>query len=218
LADAQEQLTETQEKMADKQEAIASQQRQTQNLIKSLMQQVRASKKATAKAVKRAASAAAKATAKAVKKAAKAASKKKVPFAIKKSRAALKAAQSAQISAEEKAFKAAQKLRKIKRLQSERLRKARSKCNGKCPREFPILVGPKNVPSKETRTVVVIGDKGHNRARWSKVHTPSKYLWNPKGLKKAKKHVLQAAARIIRAAKTRKRLSEAPLGNDPRLP
>jgi len=106
-------------------------------------------------------------------------------------------------------------LRNLKRTQTERLRNERAKCNGKCPREFPILVGPKGVPSTETRTVVVIGDKGHNRQRWSAIKTSKKMLWSPKGIKKTRKHLANAASRITAAAKKTKRISEAPLVEKP---
>jgi len=134
---------------------------------------------------------------------------------VKKAKKDLKAAQKAQIEAEEAAFKAKQKLRKLQRSQAERLRTEKAKCNGKCPRVFPIYVGPKNVPSTETRTVVVIGNKEHNKQRWSKVKTHKKMLWNPKGIKKTRKHLANAASRIVAAAKKRKRISEAPLVEKP---
>jgi len=176
-------LAKAQKKLAAQQAKIAEQQEATNALLNKLMSKLNTIAK----------------------------TKKRAPthFVVKKAKKDLKAAQKAQIQAEEAAFTAKQKLRKLKRRQSERLRAERAKCNGKCPREFPIYVGPKNVPSTETRSVVVIGNKAHNKARWSKIKTHKKLLWSPKGIKKTRKHLANAASRIVAAAKKRKAMNEA---------
>jgi len=183
-------IAKVQAKLAAQQAAIAEQQEKTNDLINSLVAKVNAQAEKP---------------------------KKRAPthLVVKKAKKDLKAAQEAQIVAEEAAFKAKQKLRKLKRTQNERLRTEQAKCNGKCPRVFPIYVGPKGVPSTETRSVVVIGNKADNKKRWSAIKTHDKLLWSPKGIKKARKHVTNAASRIVSATKKRKRISEAPLVEKP---
>jgi len=130
----------------------------------------------------------------------------------------LERARKAQLAAENEAFAARRKLAALKRAQKERLSEERRKCAGKCDREFPILVGPKHVPNTQTRSVVVIGDRAANKKRWSRVRTHKKLLWNPKELKKTRRHLKRAHRRIVRAAEKTKRISEAPLVSYPPAP
>jgi len=134
---------------------------------------------------------------------------------MKNTRKNLKKAQAAQLKAEAKAFAAKRKLLAIKRAQKAKLRAARAACNGKCDREFPIVVGPMNVPAKQTRQVVVIGDRAENKKVWSRVHTPRKWLWDAKKLKKTKRHIRRAGQRIVAARSKTKRISDAPLVEKP---
>jgi len=150
-----------------------------------------------------------------VKSNAKANSKKQKSKERKAAAAALKKARAAQLKSEDLAFKARRELKRVQRAQSDRIREERRKCAGKCPREFPILVGPKNVRSTETRSVVVIGDKVANKKRWSKVPTHKRLFWHPKGLKKTAKHITKAGRRIAKARAKTKRISEAPLVEKP---
>jgi len=134
---------------------------------------------------------------------------------MKKTKKNLKKAQSAQMKAEDEAFKARRELAALRRSQAERLREERKKCAGKCDREFPILVGPKNIKNTETRSVVVMGDKAHNKKRYDTVHTPKKWYWHPKGLNKTRRHIKRAGRRIAAAHAKTKRISEAPLVEKP---
>jgi len=134
---------------------------------------------------------------------------------IKSTKNQLKVAQRAQLKAEAKAFATKRKLLAIKRRQAELLRTERKKCAGKCDREFPVLVGPKNIRNTETRSVVVIGDRDENKKVWSRVNTPRKWDWNPKSLKRTSRHIKKAGARITKAHKLTKRISEAPLVEKP---
>jgi len=134
---------------------------------------------------------------------------------LKQTRKQLKAARDKQMKAEAQAWKIKQKLLALKRRNKARLREEKRKCSGKCSREFPILVGPKNVPNKETRSVVVIGDSASNRKRYNAVPTSKKLLWDPKKLKKTVKHIKKAAGRIVAARTKTKRISEAPLVEKP---
>jgi len=130
---------------------------------------------------------------------------------LKKAKKALKGARAAQLKSEDEAFKLRSELARVKRSQADRLREERRKCAGKCDREFPILVGPKNVPSKETRSVVVIGDRAANKKRWSRVSTHKRLFWHPKGLKKTARHIKKAGRTIKAVSGKVKRISEAPL-------
>jgi len=142
-------------------------------------------------------------------------SKKERSKRLKAARDAMKKARAAQLKSEDAAFKAQAELKRVKRQQAERLREERRKCAGKCDREFPILVGPKNVPNTETRSVVVIGDKEQNKKRWSAVSTHKRLFWHPKGLKKTARHIVKAARRIVAAHVKHKRIAEAPLVEKP---
>jgi len=130
----------------------------------------------------------------------------------------LERARKAQLAAEAAAFAARRKLAALKRAQKERLAEERRKCAGKCDREFPVLVGPKHVPAKETRSVVVIGDKAANKKRWERVKTHKRLLWDPKGLKKARRHLKRYHRSIVKNAKKHKRIVEAPLVSYPPAP
>jgi len=127
----------------------------------------------------------------------------------------LKKARAAQLKAEAEAFEAKRRLAALKRAQAERLREERRKCAGKCDREFPILVGPMNVKNTETRSVVVIGDKVHNRKRYNAVDTPRRLFWKPKGLKHTARSIKRAGRTIAAVTKTRKYISQAPLVETP---
>jgi len=146
-----------------------------------------------------------------VKKNAKKAKKAKKSKDGKKAKKQLKAARAAQLKSEDEAFKLRRELQHVKRSQADRLREERRKCAGKCDREFPILVGPKNVPATETRSVVVIGDRAANKKRWSRVDTHKRLFWHPKGLKKTARHITRAGRKIAAAHAKTKRISEAPL-------
>jgi len=135
-----------------------------------------------------------------------------VPVAVKRTKKQLRTARVAQAKAEDAAFSAKLALRRLKRTQKERLRAVSQKCSGKCPRQLPILVGTKNIPNTETRSVVVVGqDKIHNRRIYNSVNTPKRLLWFPAGIKRARRHVKTAGVAIQKAHKKHRRLTEAPL-------
>jgi len=164
---------------------MKKQQAKTAKLLAKLMKQVKADKKAK-----------------------KAANKKKTKKDLKKAR-------KSQLDAEAAAARARAELARVKREAADRLKAERRKCAGKCDREFPILVGPKNIKNTETRSVVVIGDRTHNKKRWSQVKTPARLFWHPKGLKKTSKHIKRAGRTIGAVHKKVKRISEAPLVEKP---
>jgi len=90
------------------------------------------------------------------------------------------------------------KLKNLRKRLQRRIRIEREKCNGKCPRNFPITVGPHRIPSKQTRRVVMTGDRETNRKLWSAVKTHKRLLWNPKKLRKVYKFHDRTGKRIRR--------------------
>jgi len=179
-------VAKQQRALAKRQKALAKQQAATNKLLKALITTVKKQKAKKAP--------------------------KPLPLVVKRAKKQLKTARVAQMKAEDAAFKAKLAVRRLKRAQAEKIRAVASKCVGKCPREMPIYVGPKNIRNTETRSVVVVGqDKAHNRKIWSSVHTHKKLLWKPKGITRARRHVKKAGVAILTAKKKHRLLTGAPL-------
>jgi len=134
--------------------------------------------------------------------------------AKKAKQAALVAKKKAMKKAAAAARRADKAKAKVAQLKKQLKKTQRALKNNLLP-SLPVFVGPKNVPAKETRTVVVIGDRTANKKRWSAVKTNNRMMWAPKKLKKIGKHVPAAGKTITAVHNKVKRISEAPLVEKP---